>query len=96
VEAIEVRHALAVIARVLNESERTHPPEAANNWLRLSVRDHIGRAINHATKALMGVADDGDDLANAACRLLLALERRERERATLQRLRERTEERRAR
>jgi hypothetical protein len=83
VEGSELRRALAVVARVLEAGEHTHKPGADNHWLSLSAREHVRRAMIHAEKFILGILceTDEDELAHAAVRLLLALERRERDRA---------------
>jgi len=84
VEANELRRALAVVARILEAGEHTHKQGASNHWLSLSPREHVRRAMIHAEKFILGILvdSDEDELAHAAVRLLLALERRERERTT--------------
>jgi hypothetical protein len=78
VVAGEIRNALAIIARILDAGERTHPPGAENHWLKLSARDHIRRGLVHADRALVGALSGEDHLAYAATRFILALEQRER------------------
>jgi hypothetical protein len=65
--------ALAAIARVLDEGARTH----SGDWRDESASFHTGRAERHLR--LLRETDTAEDhLANAACRLLMALELRER------------------
>jgi hypothetical protein len=71
--AITFRLALAAIARVLDEGARTH----SGDWRDESASFHTGRAERHLR--LLRETDTAEDhLANATCRLLMALELRER------------------
>jgi hypothetical protein len=71
--AITFELALAAIARVLKEGARTH----SGDWRDESASFHAGRAERHLR--LLRETDTAEDhLANATCRLLMALELRER------------------
>jgi hypothetical protein len=96
VNASELRHAFRLIAHVLAAAEHTHPSGAANSWMKVPVREHVRRALAHAERALLGVASEEDELAHAATRLLLALERREREAEGARALKATVDQRRAR
>ena len=78
-DGTELRNAFAAIASVLLAGEGTHPPDSSNHWLKLTAREHTRRAMIHAEKFILGVLVDSneDELAHAACRLLLALKVRE-------------------
>ena len=78
---IDLHLALRAVARVLEDGER--PESAPNHWTRLLVKIHLAKGLIHAEKALLGVSSTEDDLAHSVCRLLLALELRERQRAAL-------------
>ena len=93
-EAEEIRRTLRLVGHMLKAGEATHPPHADNHWQRVPAREHIRRGLAHAERALLGVASDEDELTHAACRLILAIERRERDLLRLEELRERTESRR--
>jgi hypothetical protein len=95
-QAHEMRLALKAVAHVLGLGERSHPPDAPNHWQRLSVRDHVARAMVHLDRVLVNAAGDTDDLAHALTRLMLAVELRERQRESLRLLAASTEHRRAR
>jgi len=81
-DAADLRLALRRIAITLNRGDRTHPRGGPNHWLSLSVRDHTVKGLAHAERAMLHVASQDDELAHAATRLLLALERRERDAAS--------------
>lgn len=67
-DARDLRRALRLVAHELNR--------APSDWLTTPARDHLALALTAADKALAG-AQGGDHLAEAAARLLFALERRE-------------------
>jgi hypothetical protein len=94
-DAAELRNALRAVARVLEAGEATHPAGNSKHWLTLSIRDHCRHAMTHLERSLLDVRGKDDDLAHAATRLLLALERRERDAIAVQSLRARVEQRRA-
>jgi hypothetical protein len=77
-DAGDLRNALRIVARILAAGERTHPPDAANHWLKISTREHVARAMEHIDRFLVGAHADEDHLAHALTRLLLAVELRER------------------
>jgi hypothetical protein len=77
-DAGDLRNALRIVARILARGERTHPPDAANHWLKISTRKHVARAMTHLDRFLVGANGCDDDLAHALTRLLLAVELRER------------------
>src|SRR4030081_3046561 len=64
-DANELRHALRIVARILAAGERTHPPDAANHWLKISTREHVARAMKHIDKLLLGANTGDDDLGHA-------------------------------
>ena len=77
--------AIKTVIRVLEAGAKTHEPGA---WRRLSVTDHIRHACAHLAKTsdVAQLIDhlnhrDEDHLAHAACRLLMALELREEQKA---------------
>jgi hypothetical protein len=77
-DASEVRSALRIVARVLDDGEVKHPPGSPTYWLAISMRQHSARALVHLDKFMVGAQTGEDHLAHAAARLLLALEQRER------------------
>lgn len=81
-DARELTNGLRLIAQILRVGERTHPSDGTTHWLKLSCKEHAARAIFHLERLILQVHTGAgeDDLANAAARLLLALELRERER----------------
>jgi hypothetical protein len=89
----ELRLALRAIAHVLERGERDH---VAGDWLDLPTRDHAAKAMSHLDHYLVGADVTEDHLVNAACRLLFCIELRQRQRESLQVLKEHVEERKAR
>ncbi len=95
-EATELRRALRVLAHVFEQGEFTHEAGSPNHWLRLSVRAHAARAMEHLDRHLVGAGSGDEHLSHAAARLVLALELKLREAEARQRLVDRSESRRAR
>jgi hypothetical protein len=77
-DASEVRSALRIAARILDDGEAKHPPGAPNYWLQVSLKEHLRRAITHLDRVLVGATSGDDDLGHALARLMLAVELRER------------------
>jgi len=70
-DAHDLRRALRLVAHELNG--------APHDWQSISSREHLELALKAADKALVN-AHGGDHLAEAAARLLQAIQRREYER----------------
>jgi hypothetical protein len=74
VSDVNLDQALSVLARTLAAGRRTH---RAGAWRLKPVAKHLRHARRHLE--LLAIGSEGEDhLAHAACRLLMALELRER------------------
>jgi Domain of unknown function (DUF5664) len=71
VNAEKLRTALRATARVLNIGEATHDRD---DWMRRSPLFHVEHAERHLQRFRWGQDDGEDHLANAAARILMALE----------------------
>jgi hypothetical protein len=89
IDARDLRLALRCVAHVLDGVV------GGRDWRDLSVRDHLALALQAGDRALTN-AHGGDHLAEAAARLLLALEGRERAQMSAEELRANISARRAR
>ena len=74
VSDVNLDQALCVLARTLAAGRRTH---RAGAWRLKAVQKHLQHARKHLDLLASGSAGE-DHLAHAACRLLMALELRER------------------
>jgi hypothetical protein len=87
-DANELRRALKSVAHALEAGEFTHRPGGEEHWLQLTSRQHAAHAIKHLDQFLVGAEGGEDHLVNCAARLLFAIELRERERLTVQDLKQ--------
>jgi hypothetical protein len=74
VSDVNLDQAFSILARTLAAGRRTH---RAGAWRAKSVRKHLQHARKHFDLLASGAGGE-DHLAHAACRLLMALELRER------------------
>ncbi len=75
VSDVNLDQALCVLARTLAAGRRTH---RAGAWRLKAVQKHLQHARKHLDLLAASVSAGEDHLAHAACRLLMALELRER------------------
>ncbi len=71
---VNLDQAFCILARTLTSGRRTH---RAGAWRSKSVQKHLQHARKHLALLASGAGGE-DHLAHAACRLLMALELRER------------------
>ena len=62
-------YALLEVSRVLATGVKRY---RANNWRKIDEQSHVNHAMRHLLRHMKG--DQGDELAHAACRILMALE----------------------
>jgi len=88
IDATDLRLALRAVAPVLDRIA-----DDPRDWRQMTPRDHLALGVECADKELTG-ALGGDHLAEAAARLLMALQRREHDKIALDDLRSQAEARR--
>jgi hypothetical protein len=60
-----------VVSRILKSRAEQY---GQNNWRGISIQDHLSLALMHIYTYIEGVESDEDDIGNATCHLLFALD----------------------